>query len=174
MALINVKWGKGPLNGEECAGKMTLYSAEGAVIRELLSAKMDNILSQYENSDEEFITNTASVGALARNISPTRTEEEGNDLNFLYMVVNSIYSLWYTKFSTLSQIKMMDPTNTEILEKTTEKIEYINVTTKELIKTLLEDLKEAMSDRGNKSMATIAYEKAYNTLVKDVLNKHTE
>lgn len=150
---------------------MSLYGEEGSIIRGLLSAKIDQILLRYDDEEEIFVSRFVSLGELARNISPTRDEEEEKDLNFLYMIVVAIHSLWYSMYSRMAGIRAEATTDAETLDKMSKDIEYINNTTTEICKTFLEDLKLAMTDRGDKKIAIRAYENVYNAMVKDVLNK---
>lgn len=152
---------------------MSLYGEEGVIIRGLLSAKIDQILSFYDDEEEMFVSRFASLGELARNISPTRDEGEEKDLNFLYMIVIAIHSLWYSVYSKMSITRAEVPLDAEALEKITKDIGYINNTTAEICKTFLEDFKLALTDRGDKNMAIRAYENIYNAIVKDVLNKYS-
>jgi len=150
---------------------MSLYSNEGASIRAILEAKIDNVLES--DVDEDMIRRFVSFVRLLKEISSTRTGEERKDLNVLYMISSSIYSVYFTALISLDSAMEKEKDSPEDLESIDEYSEKLINAFNLLSDTFLTNLKEVISESGSKDRATELFENTYNSLVENVLHKFT-
>lgn len=150
---------------------MSLYAEEGASIRNILEAKIENIFES--DTDQDMINRLVPFMNLLKEISPTLEGEKSKDFNILYVTASSIYAFYYSYMTALNRMiaqTVQTPENIEIFNKPRKK--FLNAIN-EVAKTFLTNLKEVISIDGDKDRATELFENTYDSLVKDVVNKYT-
>lgn len=150
---------------------MSLYAEEGATIRGILKAKIENILES--DVDRDMIHLFVPFVRLLKEISPTRTGEERKDLNVLYLTASSIYSLYYSFMIAVDTSREQSSEDSENLELIDESVQNFTNAMNEVSETFLTNLKYVISTVGNKDRATELFENTYDSLVEDVLSKFT-
>lgn len=150
---------------------MSLYAYQGDDIRNILKAKIENILES--DTDQDMINRLVQLINLLKAISSTREGEERKDLNVLYVTVSSIYSFYYSYMTAINRRIAQTVQTTENIEIFNEpRKKFLNAINK-VAKNFLTSLKEVISTAGSKDRANKLFENTYDSLVEDVLNKYT-
>jgi len=150
---------------------MSFYEEEGANIRAILDAKIENVFES--EVDRDMILRFIPFVRLLKEISTTLTGEEGKELNVLYMTASSIYSVYYAFMISTSAGRQQSKDNPENLKSIDEFAKKFLDAMNEISKTFLTKLKEIISTDGSKDLATELYENTYDSIVKKVLHKYT-
>jgi len=150
---------------------MSLYAYQGADIRNILKAKIENILES--DTDQDMINRLVQLINLLKAISSTREGEERKDLNVLYVTVSSIYSFYYSYMTALNRRISQSVQNEENFKLFNEPRKKFLNAMNEVAEAFLINLKEVISTAGIKNSATELFENTYDSLVEDVLNKYT-